>query len=180
MGNYYEGELSLKLLRTTPKKIIDKLIKIGNRYEFDNEYTNLNYENGGLEYPAIHIYTDSSYEEIDEINEEYEAKGGFDVLISYCTKYYNKKSEQFLIDIIKELVPYRYPNSSNYLGCISDEDHTYKKFFYWDFERFHEIEKRREFLCKDCNLRESYNGDELCDHFERCKRAYNIGIMNAD
>ena len=59
-----------------------------------------------------------------------------------------------------------------YIGTIEDEDGTYRKEFYANYERFNKIIENREYLCKGCYKKMD---GSLCNDWKYCKRAYDIG-----
>ena len=77
-------------------------------------------------------------------------------------------------ELINNNTPFLFTgNAIEVLGkYIEDEDGTYRKEFYANYEQFNKIIESREYLCKGCYKKMD---GSLCNDWKYCKRAYDIG-----
>lgn len=188
MGNYYEGTLRIPLKKNISKNLKNALIKmcywqeeIKKPKEWENEecfkherwdYPNFSFGFVLKENEDIEIL---EYEGEDFNDETYYPKKFWQNLVGYyldirfCMKGYNQLGEKY----INWLKPFMDNKLSNYLGEIKDEDGTYKKQFFIDDTILKKEIDSRKYICNGCN---NFNENFLCDNFDICKRAYNIGF----
>ena len=204
MGNYFEADIVAKINNKAPKELMDKLVDMSVCYWMHKEikdgpfiqvspmFTKDNYKKWDefeIDYALEDKLSDEAKKFITEMGvqikdrylltlklEDYSIHEAYILHITCCTKhYYESNVEQKILDLVEELKPYR-DHEFNYLGEIKDEDFTYRKEIYWDYEEFEQAKKDREFVCKDCN---QPHENALCEYFDGCKRAYNLGYRDA-
>lgn len=172
MGNYYEGELIFGLKRELPDNLLHDLLFIGSDQNHgENIQSLLLYEN--LKSSKWMNHERAMYPSYNlEFNEGIWCLG-----INFCMKGYRYQGDDLGQDIYDFLHPYidqtAYDmTNGGYIGKIEDEDGTYRKEFYVDYDQFNALVKSRQYLCKGC-----YKGiaGSLCNTWSYCKRAYDIG-----
>lgn len=164
MGNYYEGIISFRLKKDTPRNIVDMLnfldanLVVGcDRPTFEAVINEFNINHEGAE----------KYDTFPNVN-----KCGDYVRLSICTKHFKTNSILWMIDMCRPYMVNDGPED-NYLGNISDEDGYYDKSFYINDEMFKNEMKKRYFICNpSCD---KFNKDVACNFYDICIRAYNIG-----
>ena len=65
-----------------------------------------------------------------------------------------------------------YNDAFGTIGRIRDEDCTYDREFHMDEEGFKKHQENMKFLCEGCS---SWSDEHICDHWDKCLRAYEIG-----
>lgn len=193
MGNYFEGDLFIVLKKDIPDELKDALIQLSNwnskeiptKYEkepcfqherWDNPVFSFGYFVGpdehGYYLQVDYLDYQNSEKEDEDLKKEFDKMlehfCGYYVKINFCMKGYQHLGELY-VDWLRP-----YMNQSvefNYLGEIEDEDSTYHKKFYANEELLKQEEDKRAYLCNDCPNKI----DGLCNFFETCKRAYDLG-----
>lgn len=199
MGNHYEADIVAKINNNVPKELMDKLVDMSREFEGEGPFidigpilTKLNNQKWS-EYELDYVLDDNLSEKAKEFAkemgfsfdnnrrllflklEDYSIHEAYILHITCSTKYYfSENVEQKILDLIEELKPYR-DKEFNYLGKIKDEDCTYEKDIYWDYEEFEKAKRDREFVCRGCN---QPHENTLCEYFDSCKRAYEKGYKD--
>lgn len=147
-------------------------------YELYKIYYNPN----GKDFYEKYILTDynESKEELEEIKDLNICN--YRLNIRFNMKHYLNNKLDLGIILCNFLKPYIDENiydmnEGGYIGTIRDEDFTYRKEFYINQFFLKEKLKEREFLCQNCNY---YLHDSLCENYDLCKRAYDIGLKNGE
>ena len=153
MSNYYEGKLNFILKEDIPKDILHDLLLLSSE-----EYSRENF--------------------IVLQNEKWEF---YLFEIDFCMKGYRIGTDdlgQDIYDFLKSYIDESVYDMSDggYIGRIHDEDGTYDKSFYVNYDIFNcEIEKRKYLCNADCYY---HKENCLCDKYVVCKRAYQLGEQN--
>lgn len=172
MGNYYEGKLIFELKRNLPDELLHDLSVLVSERSCDRDIKPLLQHRELKESKWMNHYRALYPTYTLEFSE-----GVWFLTASFCMKGYMCLGEDLGQDIYDFLYPY-FDSSildevdGGYLGTIEDEDGTYRKEFYANYEQFNKIIESREYLCKDCYKKMD---GSLCDDWKYCKRAYDIG-----
>ena len=176
MGNYYEGNLCFCLKNDTPKDILYDLAMISER---ENNYHTEN----------LKVLNDTKWGKHNRFNypsyfferKEYDNYNFYSFEVNFCTKGYLYKNDDLGQDIYDFLKPYIDESVydmtiGGYIGNVEDEDGTYNKSFFINYDYFNEEVNRRKYLCNEnCYY---YKNDILCNKYLMCKRAYDLGKNN--
>lgn len=171
MGNYYDGELYFKLKDDTPKDVLhDLLLLSSEEYSIEN-FTVIQNEKWGkherYDYPAYNLKLKKSND-----HEFYLFK------VVFCMKGYRTYGDDLgedIYDFLKQYIDKSVYDMSDggFIGRVYDEDDTYDKTFYVEYDLFNQEIKRRKYLCnKDCFC---FKENNLCEKYDICKRAYELG-----
>lgn len=171
MGNYYDGKLFFGLKEDIPKDVLHDLLLLSSE-----DYSSLDFlvlqnekwgKHKGYNYPNYKFQLRKSNDHEYYLFE-----------IDFCMKGYRNGDDYLAEDIYEFLKQYIdesvYDMSDGgYIGRIHDEDGTYDKTFYINYDDFNKELERRKYLCsEDCYY---YQKAVLCDKYDICKRAYQIG-----
>lgn len=170
MGNYYEGRMTFNLKKDLPKELLYELKILSSGSEHSTEYFKVLKDTKWLrheryDYPEYILYIEDRCYVFD---------------IKFCMKGYRYEGYNLGEDIYEFLKQYidksMYDMSGGgYIGRIQDEDETYDKTFYVDYDLFYNEIERRKFLCnKDCWY---FRENNLCDKYTVCERAYELGKL---
>lgn len=202
MGNYYEGSFFVRL-NNIPDKLRLILDGIKNKsykddfilFDENHDISCLHIEEGVLLYETDEALKENdvefevtedmryftlgynSFKKLLEENSEVISmceQRGYWIKVSVCKKNYNKELELFL-DYIRGFID----KDINPLivGHIKDEDGYCDKDLYLNIEKFEELYNSRKFLCNGCDYCKK---DSLCDNYELCKRAYDLGAKKEE
>lgn len=178
MGNYYEGEIAIGLIRELPDNYIELFCAMSRNEPIPSGFLDTEYfkkdrwdcPNFTFGYWYINDESDNILIEYDDDQSEFAnlVLKGYYINVSVCMKGYSNHMES-LIEFVK---PYIHSDTPNYLGKIKDEDGWYKKQFFADYtELKKEVESRIE-VCEECNF---FSHDYLCNNYELCSNAYHRG-----
>ncbi len=130
MGNYYEGQLIFKLKENIPKDLLHDLIKLSEGCDKD-DLKSLNnkhwYNHEKFDYPS-YIFS----------KEEWNNHRYYLFIVNLCMKGYMSHNDDLGLNIYNSLIEYidksQYDMSDGgYIGKVCDEDGTYTKCFYVDY-----------------------------------------------
>ena len=177
MGNYYEGVLVFGLKKDIPEDLLHDLSLLTKDCDEENFLDKLLYKELKESKWTNHyrpLYPTYYLEFYKSPTDEYT---GWYFSINFCMKGYMYDGDDLGQDIYDFLQPYIDETAYNmanggYVGKVEDEDGTYRKEFYVDYEQFNKIIESREYLCKGCYKKMD---GSLCNDWKYCKRAYDIG-----
>lgn len=98
--------------------------------------------------------------------------------VVFCMKGYRTYGDDLgedIYDFLKQYIDKSVYDMSDggFIGRVYDEDDTYDKTFYVEYDLFNQEIKRRKYLCnKDCFC---FKENNLCEKYDICKRAYELG-----
>lgn len=171
MSNYYEGKLNFRLKEDIPKDILHDLLLLSSEEYSRENFIVLQNEKWGrherYDYPNYNL----KLKKCDE-HEFYLFE------IDFCMKGYRIGTDdlgQDIYDFLKSYIDESVYDMSDggYIGRIHDDDDTYDKNFYVNYDIFkREIEKRKYLCNADCYY---HKENCLCDKYVVCKRAYQLG-----
>lgn len=171
MGNYYEGKLCFGIKENIPKDVLHDLLLLSNNSFLQENFAVLQNTKWGnherYDYPSYNIQL-----------KKYGKYAFYLFEIDFCMKGYCINGDDLGEDIyefLKQYIDeYVYDMSDGgYIGRITDEDETYDKSFYVNYDKFNSKKEERKHLCND-NCR-YYEEDVLCDKYNICDRAYQLG-----
>lgn len=171
MGNYYEGTLRFKLKTDIPKDIFHDLLLLSSGDYLITDFIVLKNEKWGkherCDFPnySLNLKNRNGYEH-------------YLFEVDICMKGYRAYGDDLGEDIYEFLKPYIDTTvydmlDGGFIGEVHDEDRTYKKHFYADYDNVMKEIKNRSYLCNDtCNY---FKNNTLCKNYDICKRAYKTG-----
>lgn len=182
MGNYYEGILTIPLLKNISEDLKKALIGLSywketiekpklwekescfqhERWDSPKMSFGFILKSGYLEYEGEPIEDETLYSK-DFWNDLI----GYYFQLNFCMKNYNNLGELY-VEWLRPYVNTEY----GYLGNIHNEDQSYNKDFFINEDIFKQEIKDREYLCKSCD---KFISTCLCKNYFYCCRAYNLG-----
>lgn len=171
MGNYYEGTLRFGLRSDIPKDVFHDLMLLSNKKYSIEDFKILKNEKWGK-----HERYDFPCYEFNLTN--YNGREFYLFEVGFCMKGYRINEDDLGEDIYEFLKPYIdttvYDMSDGgFIGEVSDEDDTYEKQFYVDYDILIKEIKKRAHLCNsNCFY---FKCNTLCKKYNICKRAYELG-----
>ena len=187
MGNYYTGTLRFVLPSTCDSDLINDLhILTKNSMSFlqDEEFNHMVFRELSESFKTSNWFNNTSFGYIDyniwKLYDDAKRKIiGYYFEANIHTKIYHP-STPIANDIVNYLRPhmgidllYEFGYDEDFLiGTIEDEDYDYKKSYYLKECYLQNKQDERKHICNGC---EQHNPDYLCDNWDICKRAYDLG-----
>ncbi len=177
VGNYYEGNLAFGLKKDIPEDLLHDLSLLTKNCSEEDFWDKLLCKEFKESKWANHYRLLYAAYYLDFYKSPTDNYTGWCFSINFCMKGYRYDGDDLGQDIYNFLHPYidqaAYDmTNGGYIGKVKDEDGTYRKEFYVDYDQFNKIVEDRQHLCEGCYKEMA---DSLCDDWIYCKRAYDIG-----